>query len=103
VGTRSVYGRVAALIPAAGEGRRMGGSIPKQFLQLGGREILARTLEVFQECGAIDDIWVMVAAEQCALCQSTIIERYGFQKVRAVIAGGITRQESVWLGLQQVA
>jgi len=103
VGTRPVHGRVAALIPAAGEGRRMGGTIPKQFLQLGGREILARTLEVFQECGAIDDIWVMVAAEQCALCQSAIIERYGFRKVCGVVAGGITRQESVWLGLQRVA
>ena len=45
--TRPVYGRVAALIPAAGEGRRMGGTIPKQFLQIGGREILARTLGVF--------------------------------------------------------
>jgi 2-C-methyl-D-erythritol 4-phosphate cytidylyltransferase len=81
----------------------MGGTIPKQFLQLGGREILAHTLEVFQECVAIDDIWVMVAAEQCDLCQSSIIERYGFRKVRGVVAGGITRQESVWLGLQRVA
>ena len=46
--TRLAYGRVAAIIPAAGEGRRMGGTVPKQFLQIGGREILARTLEVFE-------------------------------------------------------
>jgi len=102
VDTTLAYGRVAAIIPAAGEGRRMGRSVPKQFLQIGGREILTRTLEVFEACGAIDDIWVVVAAEQCASCQSTIVERYGFRKVRGVIAGGATRQESVWRGLQQV-
>jgi 2-C-methyl-D-erythritol 4-phosphate cytidylyltransferase len=93
---------VAAIIPAAGEGRRMGGAIPKQFLQIGGREILARTLEVFEACVAIDDVWVVVAAEQCTSCQSTIVERYGFRKVRGVVAGGTTRQESVWRGLQRV-
>jgi 2-C-methyl-D-erythritol 4-phosphate cytidylyltransferase len=100
---RPAYGRVAAIIPAAGEGRRMGGAVPKQFLQIGGREILARTLAVFEACVAIDDVWVVVAAEQCALCQSTIVERYALRKVRGVVAGGTTRQESVWHGLQQVA
>jgi 2-C-methyl-D-erythritol 4-phosphate cytidylyltransferase len=102
VDTRPAYGHVAAIVPAAGEGRRMGGTVPKQFLQLGGREILARTLAVFEVCIAIDDVWVVVAAEQCTSCQRTIVERYGFRKVRGVIAGGTTRQESVWRGLQQV-
>jgi len=97
------YGRVAALIPAAGEGRRMGREMPKQFLQLGGRAILARTLEVFEACVAIDEIWVVVAAEQRAWCRETIVERYGFQKVRGVVTGGATRQESVWRGLQHIA
>lgn len=97
------YGRVAALIPAAGAGRRMGGTTPKQFLQIGGREILARTLEVFEACVAVDEIWVVAAAEQCLWCQDAIVEHYGFRKVRGVVAGGATRQESVWRGLQQVA
>jgi 2-C-methyl-D-erythritol 4-phosphate cytidylyltransferase len=88
VDTRPAYGRVAAIIPAAGEGRRMGGAVPKQFLQIGGREILACTLAVCEACIAIDDVWVVVAAEQCILCQRTIVERYGFRKVRGVIAGG---------------
>jgi 2-C-methyl-D-erythritol 4-phosphate cytidylyltransferase len=102
VDTRPAYGRVAAIIPAAGAGRRMGGTVPKQFLQIGGREIVARTLAVFEACVAIDDVWVVVAAEQCTTCQNTIVERYGFRKIRGVIAGGTTRQESVWRGLQQV-
>jgi 2-C-methyl-D-erythritol 4-phosphate cytidylyltransferase len=80
----------------------MGGTVPKQFLQIGGREILARTLAVFEACTAIDDVWVVVAAEQCTSCQYTIVEPYGFRKVRGVVAGGATRQASVWRGLQQV-
>lgn len=94
--------RVAALIPAAGTGQRMGGPIAKQFLQLAGRAILARTLEVFETCAAIDEVWVIAAAEQQGLCQQDIVARYGFQKVQGVVVGGATRQESVWHGLQNV-
>ena len=53
----------AALIPAAGSGLRMGGSVAKPYLQLGDREIVARTLAVFEACPAIDDVWLIVAAE----------------------------------------
>ncbi|MCZ6874053.1 MAG: 2-C-methyl-D-erythritol 4-phosphate cytidylyltransferase [bacterium] len=94
--------RVAALIPAAGSGRRMGGPVLKPFLQLKGREILARTLDVFERCHVIDEVWVVVPDEHRVVCQKTIIERYGFQKVQGVVAGGATRQASVWQGLQQV-
>jgi 2-C-methyl-D-erythritol 4-phosphate cytidylyltransferase len=94
--------RIAALIPAAGRGRRMGGEVAKPFLRIGGREILARTLEVFETCCVIDEVWVMVAREHCALCRQAVVEHYGFHKVRGVIAGGITRQESVWRGLQRL-
>jgi 2-C-methyl-D-erythritol 4-phosphate cytidylyltransferase len=94
--------RVAALIPAAGSGRRMGGPLPKPFLRLGAREILACTLEVFETCAAIGEIWVIAAPEYHAFCQQQIIEPYGFRKVKGVVAGGATRQESVWQGLQHV-
>jgi 2-C-methyl-D-erythritol 4-phosphate cytidylyltransferase len=69
---------------------------------LGGREILAHTLAVFEASVVIDDIWVIVAPEQRVACQTTIVELYGFRKVRGVVAGGSTRQESVWQGLQHV-
>jgi 2-C-methyl-D-erythritol 4-phosphate cytidylyltransferase len=94
--------RVAALIPAAGSGRRMGGMIPKPFLRVGAREILARTLDVFETCDAIHEVWVIVAPEQTTFCQQAIIERYGFRKVKGVVTGGTTRQESVWHGLQRL-
>ncbi len=101
--TRLPYGRVAALIPAAGAGRRMGSTTPKQFLRIGDREILARTLAVFESCDAISEVWVIVATEYTAECQKTIVERYGLQKIRGVVAGGPTRQASVWRGLQHVS
>ena len=94
--------RVAGLIPAAGSGVRMGGDIAKPFLQLGGREILARTLDVFERCAVIGEVWVIVAARNVSACQHGIIERYGFRKVRDVVAGGASRQESVWRGLQRI-
>lgn len=81
----------------------MGGMTPKQFLHVGGREILARTLDVFEACVSIDEIWVVVSAAQSNLCQTTIVERYGFQKVKGIVVGGATRQESVWRGLQQIS
>lgn len=94
--------RVAALLPAAGQGRRLGGPLAKPFVPLGGRAILVRTLEVFEACAAVDDIWLIVAAEQCDYCRQTVVQPYDWQKVRGVVPGGATRQESVWCGLQQV-
>lgn len=95
--------RVAALIPAAGSGQRMGSAVPKPYLALGGREILARTLDVFEACAAVDEVWVIVSADQQAHCREHIVERYGFGKVRGVVTGGDERQASVWCGLQQLA
>ena len=94
--------RIAALIPAAGSGVRMGGHVAKPFLQLGGREILARTLDVFEHCAVIDEVWVIVAANHLPACRRGIIERYEFGKVQGLVAGGASRQESVWRGLQRV-
>lgn len=94
--------RVAALIPAAGAGQRMGGTIPKPYLSLGGREILARTLEVFETCVAVHEVWVIASAEQQVHCRQRIVEHYGFGKVQGVVTGGDERQASVWHGLQQL-
>jgi 2-C-methyl-D-erythritol 4-phosphate cytidylyltransferase len=95
--------RVAALIPAAGSGQRLGGTVPKPYQVLHGREILARTLDVFEACPAIDEVWLVVAADQRDYCRQRIVERYGFRKVRDLVAGGTARQESVWYGLRRVS
>ena len=94
--------RIAALIPAAGSGVRMGGHIAKPFLQVNGREILAHTLDVFEQAVVIDEVWVIVGGRNILACRQGIVERYGFKKVRDVVAGGASRQESVWQGLRRI-
>jgi 2-C-methyl-D-erythritol 4-phosphate cytidylyltransferase len=100
--TGSTSGRTVALIPAAGSGSRMRSAIPKPFLRIGGREILAHTLDVFEACDAIHEVWIITAPEHRAWCRQAIVSAYGYRKVRGVVAGGATRQESVWRGLQRI-
>lgn len=91
--------RLAAVVLAAGQGKRMQAGCNKQFLMLGDRPVLAQTLAVFEACPAIDQIIVVARAEECAYCQAEIVEKYQLRKVRAVVAGGAERQDSVYQGL----
>jgi 2-C-methyl-D-erythritol 4-phosphate cytidylyltransferase len=91
--------KIFALIPAAGMGKRMGASSNKQYLLLDGIPILAHTLRVFQDAPFISGIYVISPEQEIPFCQSEVIERYGFSKVRAVVAGGSERQHSVRNGL----
>ncbi|HDR16580.1 MAG TPA: 2-C-methyl-D-erythritol 4-phosphate cytidylyltransferase [Desulfobacteraceae bacterium] len=94
--------RVAAVIPAAGAGLRMGGGVPKQFLEIDGRPLLALTLEAFENCSAVDRVVLVVPSVEVDYCRRAIVERYCFKKVAAVVAGGKTRRDSVRLGLSAV-
>lgn len=90
--------RVATIIPAAGLGKRMGG-VKKPYLYLAGKPILAHTLMVFQQHPLIDKILVAAAAGDEKNCIQNVIIPYEIDKVYKVIAGGKTRQESVFNGL----
>lgn len=88
-------GRCGAVIVAAGTASRMGG-IDKVMAPLGGEPMLVRTVRTFENSDAIKDI-VIVTREDLvdkvtALCA-------GFEKVRAVVKGGASRQESVLAGM----
>ncbi len=89
------------LIPAAGSGTRMGGDVPKQFLLLAGVPILARTLARFQESPEIAEIIVAAPAEFHERVRA-IAREHGITKLTEVVAGGNTRQQSVWNALQSV-
>lgn len=89
------------IIPAAGQGRRMG-DIKKPYLDLGGKSILSHTLTVFQKCPLVDGIVIAVAPGDEQTCIQDVIIPYGFDKIHQVVAGGETRQESVFNGLQVV-
>jgi 2-C-methyl-D-erythritol 4-phosphate cytidylyltransferase len=91
--------KIFALIPAAGMGKRMGAGSNKQYLQLDGVPILAHTLRVFQDAPFIETIYLVTPEQEIPFCQSEVVERYGFSKVRAIIPGGAERQHSVLNGL----
>ena len=84
-----------AVIVAAGNASRMGG-IDKVMAQLGGEPMILRTVRTFNECDAIKEI-VVVTRPDLIIPISHLCA--GLTKVKAVIAGGATRQESVEMGL----
>ncbi|MDO4804348.1 MAG: 2-C-methyl-D-erythritol 4-phosphate cytidylyltransferase, partial [Lachnospiraceae bacterium] len=89
----------SAIILAAGNGKRMGADIPKQFLAINGEYILTKTLRVFQESPEIQDIVLVTSGEWLDFCREEIVEKEGFSKVRHVITGGSERYDSVYAGL----
>jgi 2-C-methyl-D-erythritol 4-phosphate cytidylyltransferase len=94
--------KTIALITAAGKGRRMKTETPKQYIPLGGKPILAQTIRVFEACSAVDEIYVIVPAEQMEMVGKEIVEKYHFKKVLKVVRGGKMRQQSVWNGLKAI-
>jgi len=93
---------VNALIFAGGSGSRMNSKgRPKQFLQFYGKELIIHTLENFQNHPEIDGIAV-VCIEEWIPYLNKILEKYGIDKVKAVVPGGSTGQESIYLGLKAI-
>jgi 2-C-methyl-D-erythritol 4-phosphate cytidylyltransferase/2-C-methyl-D-erythritol 2,4-cyclodiphosphate synthase len=88
----------SAIIPAAGKGRRFGRGFNKVFAEVAGKPIIAHTLSVFQVSSLIDEIVLVCGKEDLASCRE-IVERFGLDKVSAVIEGGDCRQQSVRNGL----
>ena len=84
--------RVVAIIVAAGGGSRMGGDLPKQFLPLGGRPLLDRTLSAFTASPRIDGIVLSLPP----FLSNEVKESYrSVAKIIAVVDGGAERQDSV--------
>lgn len=94
--------RTVALVPAAGRGLRMGGHIPKQFLALGGRPILAQSLTVLQASPVIHEIILAVPQSERQYCLDHIVATGEFPKVTKVVPGGEQRQDSVRHALAEV-
>ncbi len=94
--------KVTAVIPAAGSGIRMRSREAKQFLDLAGMPLLAFTLRPFQECRDVDGIVLVVRREDLFYCMHEIVDRFHLSKVREVVAGGKSRQDSVREGIGSV-
>ena len=95
--------RNIAIVLSAGRGSRMHTGQPKQYLELCGRPVIAWPLQAFEEFDGIDDVILVSAEEDIEYCRNDIVNRYGFSKVRSVVAGGAERYLSVWQGLKEAA
>jgi len=94
--------RTAAIIAAAGSGSRMGGGVNKQYMMIGALPVLARSVKAFNDAPAIDDIYIVVRETEAEMCRTEIVDRYRFDKVRKIIAGGDQRQDSVYNALREL-
>lgn len=91
--------KAVAIIPAAGQGVRMGASVSKVFIEVQGRPLLAYTLEKFQSHPMISEIIVLTRENEREYCQKEVVDKYGYSKVTKIVAGGAERQDSVRHGL----
>lgn len=89
-----------AIVLSAGQGKRMGASVQKQYIELQGKPIIYYTLSVFQKSEIIDDIILVAGKDQLKYVQEEIVRKYHFTKVKTVVEGGHERYASVWQGLK---
>jgi 2-C-methyl-D-erythritol 4-phosphate cytidylyltransferase len=94
--------RTIAIILAAGVGKRMGAATNKQLLFLDNKPIIAHTLQVFDDCRAVDGIYLVVNQKDLPAVQEEILETYRFNKVMKLVMGGRLRQDSVKNGLEAI-
>lgn len=91
-----------AIVLAAGQGKRMGTAVQKQYIELEGNPVIYYTLRTFQESSVVDDMILVVGEGQEEYVRNEIVDRYGFDKVREVVPGGKERYDSVWQGLKVI-
>jgi len=94
--------KCVALVPAAGQGKRMGGAHSKPYLLLEGKPILAHTLLELERCPLVDEVVLMVERGEIERARASVVEEFRLQKVGAILAGGVQRQDSVWEGLKTI-
>lgn len=94
---------VCVVIVGAGEGTRFGPNGRKQFAKVNGKPLIAYTIEPFEKSEVVDDIVLVVPRESTEWVKKEIVEPLGFRKVRTVVPGGNSRQQSVFSGLKALS
>jgi len=92
--------KVGAIIPAAGRGKRIGASVPKQFLEIQGKPLLHHTLTVFASCKLIDYVVLVMPRADVDGMGKDWLNKYAI--VREVVVGGEQRQDSVYNGFNSL-
>jgi 2-C-methyl-D-erythritol 4-phosphate cytidylyltransferase len=88
-----------AVVFAGGKGTRLANQTqPKQFVEVGGKPIIAWTLQLFENSSAIDAIYVVSIDSHLDLMKGLIV-KHGFSKVKQVASGGDYAMDSIFIGL----
>ena len=90
-----------ALVLAAGSGTRMNNELPKQFLMVNEKPLFVYSVQTFQNNPNVDVIVIATNANNIELVKD-YCKQFGLNKVKSVIAGGDTRQASVYSGLKEI-
>lgn len=91
--------KTVAIVLAAGSGSRMKSDVKKQYMEIGGKPLIYYSLKAFEE-SIIDDIVLVVSRGDVDYVKKDIVDKYGFDKVKTVVEGGLYRYHSVRLGLE---
>lgn len=94
--------RTAAVVLAAGSGKRMESRTKKQYMLIKGKPVIYYALKAFQD-SFVDEIVLVASPGDIDYCRKEIVEEYGFDKVRYVVEGGRERYHSVAAGLFAIA
>ena len=91
--------KTSAIVVCAGTGQRMG--TDKAMMILGDKPLFAWSVDVFQKCDVIDEIIIVLHSNNIAVGNS-LVQRFAWDKVATVCAGGKLRQDSVRNALKHV-
>jgi 2-C-methyl-D-erythritol 4-phosphate cytidylyltransferase len=92
---------ITALLTAAGIGSRMKQDIPKQFMEVKNKPLIVYTLEAFQHHPSIDQIVLVTLPSWIDIVES-YAKQFGITKLKAIVPGGSTGQESIYNGLAKI-
>lgn len=96
--------RATAVIVAAGEGSRIGGTVAKPYLSIAGRPLILHTLDRFASARTLASIVLVVAEHHLERCEAMVRADPSSRALRCILQpGGASRQESVSRGLGRVA
>ena len=90
-----------ALILAAGSGTRMGMDTPKQFVLVKDKPLLYYSVNMFETYPEVEAIVLVTNKESVSLVEE-IVNEYSFKKIKGIVVGGETRQDSVYNGLLKI-
>ncbi|MER3446139.1 MAG: 2-C-methyl-D-erythritol 4-phosphate cytidylyltransferase [Candidatus Dadabacteria bacterium] len=95
--------KAAAIIAAAGWGKRFSVDRRKQFQPLDGKPVIAHSIERFEESPSVGEIILVVSEDSIVYCREEIVKKFQFKKIAGIIPGGEERQHSVKKGFSSIS